>query len=155
MQKNKYVSQSIVQKVMGHLKNCSFQPKSVLVGIAIAAFAGNAGSSIFQEFEKTKAFQTAALHTPENMKTSALFFAARYDLLPIDFVDWNYKDESGWTVAHEAALFGNLPKDFENMHWEDNNGISVAEALEQGVQNEKMSNEISSLKIQKSIIPSL
>ena len=45
-----------------------------------------------------------------------LMVMARAVTLPINFEDWNGQDESGWSVAHEAALFKNLPKDFDKAY---------------------------------------
>ena len=45
-----------------------------------------------------------------------LMTMARSVTLPIDFEDWNAQDESGWSVAHEAALCKNLPKDFGKVY---------------------------------------
>jgi hypothetical protein len=36
--------------------------------------------------------------------------------LPDGFQDWTLADETGWTVAHEAAEHGCLPPDFDR--WE-------------------------------------
>ena len=45
-----------------------------------------------------------------------LMTMARSVTLPIDFEDWNAQDESGCSVAHEAALCKNLPKDFGKVY---------------------------------------
>jgi hypothetical protein len=36
-------------------------------------------------------------------------------------------DKDGWTVAHEAAMFGYLPSDFDYWEWTDINEKTVSE----------------------------
>ncbi len=60
------------------------------------------------EIEQTKTLLSAQLHE--------LMTMANCVPLPIDFEDWNAQDESGWTVAHEAAMRRNLPKDFGKVY---------------------------------------
>ena len=63
-----------------------------------------------------------------------LMTMARSVTLPITFEDWNAQDESGWTVAHEAALCRNLPKDFGKVYPElygelTGHGTTVADVV--------------------------
>jgi hypothetical protein len=42
-------------------------------------------------------------------------------------------DNNGWTVAHEAANWGNLPEDFNRFDLEDNDGKTVRNAVNEGI----------------------
>jgi len=39
--------------------------------------------------------------------------AAGNGTLPKDFSLWDFADNTGWTVAHEAAAYNHLPKIYE------------------------------------------
>lgn len=53
---------------------------------------------------------------------------ARKGTLPADFVLWDLtgSDETGWTVAHEAAEYGHLPETFDKWHIALRDGWTVA-----------------------------
>ena len=51
-------------------------------------------------------------HAENSSYWSIAHEAARYGNLPLDFKQWSLADKEGWTVAHEAARRNNLPKDF-------------------------------------------
>lgn len=58
-----------------------------------------------------------------------LFSLAGNGNLSIDFYKWDLADKDGWTLAHEAAMYGRLPKKFRNMdrilYLYDKKGMSV------------------------------
>lgn len=59
--------------------------------------------------------------------------AATYNKLPNYFSNWIIADTSGWTVAHEAAKHGHLPTDFDQWDLCDKLKWSVAhEAAKRG-----------------------
>lgn len=42
---------------------------------------------------------------------------------------WDFADESGWTLAHQAALFDHLPEDFNQWDLQDSTGQTVADVV--------------------------
>jgi hypothetical protein len=61
--------------------------------------------------------------------------AARLGCLPADFNQWALAADKGWTVAHEAAMYGRLPENFDIRLWSmvDSTGVTVAKvALNEG-----------------------
>jgi ankyrin repeat protein len=54
------------------------------------------------------------------------FMAARIGILPKNFNRWSESNDSGWTVAHEAAENGHLPADFDRWEIVDDGLYSVA-----------------------------
>ncbi|RMF99912.1 MAG: hypothetical protein D6735_14530 [Acidobacteria bacterium] len=47
--------------------------------------------------------------------------------LPKDFQNWALADETGRTMAHEAAAYGHLPPDFDRWELADEDGNTVAQ----------------------------
>ena len=134
MRKNTYKNNlSITQRVLDHLKELKIDSKSVLLGVTMAAVAGSSAPGVFASFADTDNYKSAIKEVAtEEMRTSANFFAARFGMLPDDFNEWGMADESGWTIAHEAALYGHLPDGFEHVEMADRVGETVAQALKRG-----------------------
>jgi hypothetical protein len=57
-----------------------------------------------------------------------MFDQAIRGTLPAD-VDWSIATPSGWTLAHEAARYGQLPPDFDQWHLKDKDGLTVMRVL--------------------------
>lgn len=140
VQKNTYkFRRSLAEKVIDHLKKCNIDAKSVLIGATMTAIAGSTAPGVFASFSETEAYKRVARNVDlTNAETSKEFFAARFGLLKDDFQRWGLADETGWTVAHEAALFQNLPEDFPHMEMADRRGVTVADALAEGKRNSKL-----------------
>lgn len=58
---------------------------------------------------------------------SIAHIAAKRGILPNNFTDWIISDNDGWTVAHEAAKYGHLPPHFKLWDLKDNNYKTVKE----------------------------
>jgi hypothetical protein len=144
MQKNTYkFRKSLADQVIERLKKCSFDSKSMLIGAAMAAIASSTVPGVFASFGETEVYKVAAKDIDlTNAITTGSFVGARYGLLEPGFDAWGLADESGWSVAHEAALFGNLPEDFPHMEMADKKGVTVADALAEGKRNAKLYFEV-------------
>jgi len=144
MQKNTYkFRKSLTEKVFDQLKKCNIDSKSLLIGAAMTAIASSTAPGVFASFAETEVYKVAARDIDlTNVITTSGFVGARYGLLEDGFNNWGMADESGWTVAHEAALFGNLPEDFEHMEMADKRGVTVADALAEGKRNARLYFEV-------------
>lgn len=140
MQKNTYkFRKSLTEKVLDQLRKCNIDSKSLLIGAAMAAIASSTAPGVFASFSETEVYKTAVKDIDlTNMITTSGFLGARYGLIEEGFRGWGIADETGWTVAHEAALFGNLPEDFEHMEMADKKGTTVADALAEGKRNARI-----------------
>lgn len=119
----------IYTKLLGHLKHVRLDQKSLLVGMATSFLVSGTAGHLFSDFTKMDVFTSVSQNSAmEGPKTSALFFAARYNLFPEGFDQWALADETGWTVAHEAATYGHLPEglDFSLLKLADRHGVTVA-----------------------------
>ncbi len=75
------------------------------------------GKITFDEFCNTNICET---------NTKAAHYYVHDVRLPNDFPYWNLADDSGWTVAHEAADYGTLPEDFDKFGLKTKKGWTVA-----------------------------
>ena len=54
---------------------------------------------------------------------------AQQNKLEKSFTNWEICDSRKWSIAHEAALYGNLPKDFNQWELSDKNGQTVKDVF--------------------------
>jgi hypothetical protein len=106
------------------LKNCTFAK------VATESMPGERKSRIQRLFEAAEAggipADSAAWGSRGPAGWTVAHQAALFGRLPQGFNQWHLVDEDGDTVAHEAARTGQLPADFDGWDWANDDGFAVA-----------------------------